>query len=359
MESKEFNVLSLFDGISCARVALERSGIKVKNYYRSEIDKYANLVSKVNYWDSLELGDVSNIDWTKLSNIDLLIGGSPCQDLSIAGKRKGLEGERSSLFYKYLEALQVIKPKYFILENVASMKASDKDLISSLVGVEPIMINAALVSAQQRKRLFWIGKYNQESNTYLQVEIEQPKDREIYLTDILETETETERLKSYCIDASYYKGANLEQYLTKKRRQLVFQKSKTVRSSGRGRGLGDKHNWDEYLIHNFALTEARTEEAKRIRKECRDKTGKDYSPRRAKELIPRADGKSNCLTTGITKEHLLVNDFIVRKLTPIECERLQGLPDNYTDGISNSQRYKCLGNAFNVDVIAHILSFIK
>ncbi len=348
------NVLSLFNGISCARVALERAGIIVDKYYRSEIDSYANKIAIKNYPDSISLGDVTQIDFKKYydwqNKIDLLIGGSPCQDLSIAKKnRQGLDGARSSLFYEYVKALEFFKPKYFILENVNSMKQTDRDLISKILDVNPIMINASLVSAQQRKRLFWTNIPG----------VIQPEDRNIYLKDILEN-ADTDRLKAYCIDASYYNGANLEQYLTKKRRQLVFQKSKTVRSSGRGSGLGDKHNWDEYLVPKvFALTEARTDEAKEIRKQQRKETGKDYSPRRAKELVPRLDGKSNCLTTGITKEHLLFNDYVVRKLTPIECERLQGLPDNYTDGVSNTQRYKCLGNAFNVDVIAHILGFIK
>jgi DNA-cytosine methyltransferase len=248
-------VLSLFDGISCARVALERAGIVVEVYYASEIDKYATQTSSKNYPDIVRVGDVKNLviggrwsgdeKYTHLhGDIDLLIGGSPCQDLSIAKKdRKGLDGERSGLFWEYVRILKEVKPKYFILENVASMPKEAKAIITETLGVEPIMINAALVSAQQRKRLFWTNIPN----------ITQPEDRGIFLKDILES-GDVDRLKSYCIDASYYKGANWEQYKEKGRRQLV--------------------------IDAVALTEKRTEEAKKLRKEHREKTGKDYSPRR-------------------------------------------------------------------------------
>lgn len=272
-------VLSLFDGISCARVALERAGIPVEAYYASEIDKYAIQISNKNYNDIYNLGSVVDIDVDDydFSDVDLLIGGSPCQDLSIAKKdRKGLDGERSGLFWEYVRILKEVEPKYFILENVASMPKEAKDLISETLGVQPIMINAALVSAQQRKRLFWTNIPN----------VTLPEDRGILLKDILES-GDTDRLKSYCIDASYWKGASLQHYLSKGVRQLVFSSKKR-----------------------------------------------------------RTDVK------------ILTEEYTVRKLTPVECERLQGLPDNYTEGISNTQRYKCCGNAFNVDVVAHILKFI-
>ena len=385
-------ILSLFDGISCAKVALKRARIKVDSYYASEIDKYAITVSKMNHPEIHQIGDVKQVTKRKMEKIDLLIGGSPCQDLSIAKKnRKGLDGERSGLFWEYVRILKKVKPKYFVLENVASMSKEARDVITKTLGVEPIMINAALVSAQQRKRLFWTNIPG----------VKLPKDKNIFLKDVLEEFTDTDRLKSYCIDANYYKGASWEQYKKKGRRQLVLQKngteklkSNTIRTSGRGSGIDDKHNWDTIRIGQFgkggqgdriystdgksvglsalgggrgaktglyvvALTEKRTEEAKKLRREHKAKTGKDFSPRRMKELGPRTDGKTNTITTGITKESLILQDSIIRKLTPIECERLQGLPDNYTGGgTSDSQRYKMLGNAFNVDVVAHILSFI-
>src|SRR3990167_966198 len=152
-------ILSLFDGISCARVSLGRAGIPVEDYYASEVDKYAIQIAQKNYPDTIQLGDVREIGDYLKDSIDLLIGGSPCQDLSIAKKdRKGLDGERSGLFWEYVRILKEVKPKYFILENVNSMPKEAKQIITETLGVEPIMINASLVSAQNRKRLFWVGE---------------------------------------------------------------------------------------------------------------------------------------------------------------------------------------------------------
>ena len=262
------NVLSLFDGISCGRVALERSGINVKTYYACEIEKNAIKVSQMNYPEIIHLGSVVGL--VPPNNIDLLIGGSPCQDLSIAKKeRKGLEGERSGLFWEYIRIKNACNPKWFILENVNSMSKEAKETITKEMGVEPIMINASLVSAQCRKRLFW---------TNIPVK-ELPEDKGILLKDILQSDGEvdeqmTSKGKAFCLDASYSKGSSVEHSIKKKVRTMV----KSI--------LG------------------------------------------------------------------------IRKLTPIECERLQGLPDNYTECIANTNRYKCLGNAFNVDVVSHILSYI-
>lgn len=310
-------VLSLFDGISCARVALERAGINVEAYYASEIDKYAIQISQKNYSDIIQVGSVVNLN--KHSNfnlmetivfdgIDLLIGGSPCQDLSIAkAGRKGLDGERSGLFYEYVRILNDIKPKYFILENVASMSKESKDKISEIMGVQPIMINASLVSAQSRKRLFWTNIPN----------VMLPEDKKIILKDIIES-GDVDRLKSYCIDASYYKGANWKQYKEKGRRQLVV-------------ATLDEGTWGK-----------RYEQIRRV-----------YGVDGIAPTIPTAQGGG--VMPKIHDESIMS----IRKLTPIECERLQGLPDNYTEGVSNTQRYKTLGNAFNVDVVAHILSHIS
>lgn len=308
------NVLSLFDGISCGRVALERAGIKVDTYYASEIDKYAIKITQKNYPDTVQLGDVNNIDFTQfIGKIDLLLGGSPCQDLSIAKQnRQGLKGKRSKLFWKYVEVLNIVKPKWFIFENVASMKKADKDIITKELGVEPIMIDSALVSAQQRKRLYWTNI----------PEIEQPEDEHIYLQDILESGY-TDRLKSYCIDANYFKGTNLKQYLEKKRRQIVFEKPFKVGQFNSG-GQDDR----VYAIEGKSVTLS-------------------------------ANGGGRGTKTGLYYVNLPNGQYIIRKLTPIECERLQTLPDNYTEGISNTQRYKCIGNGWTVDVIVHILKYIK
>lgn len=300
------NVLSLFNGCSCFQVALERVGIKYDKYYSSEIDKYANQITQKNFPDTIQLGDIHFVSGERLPKIDILCGGSPCQDLSIAGKRKGLKGGRSSLFWEYLRILKETNPRYFILENVASMKQADRDIITKEMGVEPIMINSALVSAQQRKRLFWTN-----------IPVEQPEDKHIYLKDILESGF-TERDKSLCITASYAKSDNLENYLKKKRKQLIFKKPIRIGQIGKG-GQGDRI----YSIEG-------------------------------KSVSLSALGGGRGAKTGL----YLVNDE-VRKLSPIECERLMGLEDSYTEGVSNTQRYKMCGNAFNSDVIAHILKGTK
>ena len=385
------NVLSLFDGISCGRVALERAGIKVDTYYASEIDKYAIKITQKNYPDTIQLGDVNNIDFTQfIGKIDLLLGGSSCQDLSIAKQnRQGLKGERSKLFWKYVEALNIVKPKWFIFENVASMKKADKDIITKELGVEPIMIDSALVSAQQRKRLYWTNIPG----------IEQPEDKHIYLQDILESEY-TDRLKSYCIDASYFKGTNLEQYLEKKRRQVVFDKpfkvgqfnsggqgdrvyaieGKSVTLSANGGGRGAKTGLYLIPVQYDRKNKIGKELEKAITLMASDWMGLNRNQKQnavvycvaqrgryndngkiEQKYELRFDGETNTLTI-VQKDNMIWNIeemYYIRKLTPIECERLQTLPDNYTEGISNTQRYKCIGNGWTVDVIAHILKNIN
>lgn len=297
-------VLSLFDGISCAMMALKRNQIPVE-YYASEIDKYAIQVSQKNHPEIIHLGSVVGL---ASPEIDLLIGGSPCQDLSIAKKdRKGLDGERSGLFWEYVRILKKSKPKYFILENVNSMSKESKAKITEIMGVEPIMIDASLVSAQSRKRLFWTNIPVQGL----------PEDRGILLKDILQDAEVNERMtskeKAFCLDASYFKGSSQKHSIEKKVRTQV-------KLGYIGNGGSNNQGGQAYRV---------------------------YSP----------EGKS--VTLGSSGAGLIKIKEQFRKLTPIECERLQGLPDNYTEGISNTQRYKCLGNAFNVDVICFILSFIE
>lgn len=386
---KPFKVLSLFDGISCARVALKRAKIPVEAYYASEIDSFAIQVSQKNFPDIIPIGDVKNIRKTmyrtyqsgdtenpriSLMSPDLLIGGSPCQDLSIAKKnRKGLDGDRSGLFWEYVRILKEVKPKYFILENVASMPKEAKELISKTLGVEPIMINAALVSAQNRKRLFWTNIPG----------VILPKDKEIFLRDILQPENEVDK-KYYISDETLKKilqkmiegkpiaqafrirdvagksvalsalgggsGAKTGLYVINSN-GTEQKKSKTIRTSGRGSGFGDKHNWDTI----FVVPEA-TKKGFAIAK---DGDGIDFSYPTSKTRRGRVGNKAKNLMTS--QNISVFKNGKVRRLTPIECCRLQGLPDNHTarGGVSDSQAYKCLGNAFNADVIAHILSFIK
>ena len=252
--------------------------------------------------------------------------------------RRGLDGERSGLFWEYVRILKEIKPKYFILENVNSMPKEAKDIITKILGVEPIMINAALVSAQNRKRLFWTNIPN----------VKLPNDRGIFLKDILEPK----------VDDSF----------------TVKPKSNTVRSSGRGSGIDNKHNWDTIRIgtinkggqgDRIYSPEGKSVGLSALGGDRGAKTGlyltwgvASRTRKGKKQIEHNGLEKANAMTSVQTDSMVDVENRI-RKLTPVECERLQGLPDNYTEGVSNSQRYKMLGNAFNVDVVVHFLSFIN
>lgn len=313
------NVVSLFDGISCGRVALERAGIPVKNYYASEIDKNCIKITQKNYPKTKQLGDVRNLNLTDFvcvpcddDLIDLIIGGSPCQDLSIAGTRKGLEGSRSCLFWEFVRVLNEINPKYFLFENVASMKQADRDIITNALGVEPIMINSALVSAQTRKRLYWTNIPN----------VKQPEDKGILLKDILESGIAPQN-KSYCLTETYHK-ASFSDFVKKHTRTMIGEPIRLGHLEGRSNAQANR----VYSIEG-------------------------------KSVCLNANGGGGGAKTGLYKIDLPDGEYIIRKLTPIECERLQTLPDNYTEGISNSSRYKAIGNAWTVDVIAHILKGIK
>lgn len=361
------NVLSLFDGMSCGQIALERAGIKVKNYFASEIDKYAIKVTQKNYPNTIQLGSVTDVYfydghliWNGGKNdlyvgkIDLVLAGSPCQGFSFAGKQLNFNDLRSKLFFDFVRLLKECKPKYFLLENV-KMKKEYEDIISKEVSVEPILINSALVSAQNRKRLYWTNILN----------VCQPEDKKIYLKDIIESGV-VDRDKSFCVDASYFKGRNLKQYFEKHRRQLVFDKSykigyfnsgfqgdrvysvdaKSVTLSANGGGRGAKTGL--YLIPVACVSER----GRRLTPDGAKRDDKNGKIVREYEVV--STEKINCLTT-VTKENYICEDLVIRKLTPIECERLQTVPDNYTDNVSNSQRYKMLGNGWTVDVIVHIL----
>lgn len=313
------NVLSLFDGMSCGQQALERAGIKVDKYFASEIDKYAMQVTMANYPNTIQLGSVVNVDGYSLPKIDILIGGSPCQSFSFAGKRKGMstkdeqeiltldhylelkaegfefEGQ-SYLFWEYMRLLNEVKPKYFLLENVMMGERWEK-VLSKAIEVKPIMINSSLVSAQNRQRLYWtnIGLEPQGLFGDLDTIIQQPKNKSILLKDILEPK----------VDSKYYLSDKMILWL-------------------------DKH----------ALK-------------------RDVD-------VKKLDGnqKSSCLTATAQAKKNLSTDYIIDKtklrcLMPIECERLQTVADNYTNHVSDSQRYRMLGNGWTVDVIVHILKYIK
>lgn len=284
-------ILSLFDGISCGQVALERAGIPVEVYYASEIDKYAIQITQKNYPNTIQLGDVTKIDFTQfIGKIDLLMGGSPCQSLSITQSktRQNLDG-KSKLFFEYVRAFQTIKPKYFLLENVASMTDECKKIISEYMGVKPLLIDSNCFSAQDRPRLYW---------TNIPVDILGLQECPLCLQDIMEKN----------VDEKYFYNCEFDYF-------------------------GDKKIAAILHINGHDIL-------KRV-----------HSP----------NYKTHTLTTcggGNTQKKVMDNGR-PRKLTPLEYERLQTLPDNYTNCVSAIHRYNTCGNGWTVDVIAHILKGLK
>lgn len=430
-------VLSLFDGMSCGRIALDRLGIAVDTYYASEIDKYAIEVAQKNYPDTIHVGDVTQLNADDFQDVDLILAGSPCQGFSFAGKQLAFDDPRSALFFEFIRLLKAIKPKYFLLENV-KMKKEFLEVITDQVSacypefqghdlfggrIEPILINSSLVSAQSRQRYYWTNIPN----------IQQPKDKGIILRDILETdaisdefihgqksvdymnrgnekwqqagnrradryEQSADKEKSFAITANWHKGVPYNYFKENKPKQVggggnrepkvMVDKSHPIKAnyykSSRAnfendQSKGGKFSATGVLVQSYR--EVRTDEAKKDRKEARQKTGKDHTPFRAKKLEPRYDGKVGTVTPSLNKDHEIsmireksktvrsggrdsydrhewdsVDELHWRKLTPLECERLQTVPDNYTNHVSNTQRYKMLGNGWTVDVIAHILN---
>jgi DNA (cytosine-5)-methyltransferase 3A len=297
MGEREMKVLSLFDGISCGMVALERAEIPVERYVAYEIEPNAIKISRKNYPQIEHCGDVTTADFTQYQGFDLLIGGSPCQDLSNykydRGDVKGLEGNKSNLFYHFVRALHEMKPKHFLLENVASMEQKWADVISEQLGVQPVLINSALVCGAERKRLYW---------TNIPV-LTQPEDKGITLKDIV--------IPSEQVPQKYF----------------YTKYPITV------------HDGDVKVKATIHLN----------------------GHRQAKEVYG-LNHKCNtllCDGNGGNLAKKIYCDGKVRKLMPIEYERLQTLPDNYTEGISDSRRYTAIGNGWTVDVIAHIFASLK
>jgi DNA-cytosine methyltransferase len=286
-QSKNINVLSLFDGMSCGQIALNKLGVKYDNYYASEIDKFAIAITKKNYPNTIHLGDVRDVKGEDLPKIDLLFGGSPCQSFSNAGNGKGFEGS-SGIFWEYVRVLREVKPKYFMLENV-KMKKEWQDIITKELGVEPIAINSSLFSGQNRPRLYWTNIPG----------VEIPEDKGIVLKDILEDDN--------LVDKQHLMTPKAMAYMD-----------------------GLRNGKQRWQYHKNPL-----------------------------------DGKAACIVASFYKlSGLGVLDYRTlgkpcRRLTPVECERLQTVPDNYTESASRTQRYKMIGNGWTVDVIAHIFSYMK
>lgn len=381
-------VVSFFDGMSCGQIALERAGIKVKKYIAAEIDKHAVDVTQANYPETIQIGDVTKVKFSNgsiitenkfryVGKVDLVIGGSPCQGFSFAGKQLNFEDPRSKLFFEfvrfYKECKETNPDVKFLLENV-NMKQEYKDIISEYLGVQPIYINSNLLSAQNRKRYYWTNIKG----------VELPKDKGIFLKNVLHEFADEKPInitdrnirefkkskngKSNCLLSSCYKGAGnngmplvfewLKEYIVpfNETLQIIY---KEVEKGKFGFFNKDSQANRVYYIHNKAVTL------------CGDAGGGAakmgqyligcINPININELekdnIINPENKIYKLKTQDQKG-ILIEGYI-RKLTPVECERLQTVPDGYTDHVSKTQRYKMLGNGWTVDIIAHIFRNLK
>lgn len=374
-------VLSLFDGMSCGQLALQRAGISYDKYFASEIDKHAIKVTQHNYPNTIQLGDVTQVKGEDLPKIDLLIGGSPCQGFSFAGKQLNFNDPRSKLFFEFVRLLKECKPKYFLLENV-KMKKEYQDVITEHLGVEPIEINSNLLSAQNRKRLYWTNIPG----------VTIPKDKGIMLKDIIHENESIDTVLSgnyaewFAKNAEFqlgkkYSSLNPEKAITMTARQYAswngnywfeilseyivpFDKTlqildKEVQRGKVGYFKTDSQGNRVYYIHDKAVTLCGNAGGRGAKTGLYlfgcitpDRINKRQNGQRFN------DGKKFYTLTAQYKHGVLIEGYI-RKLTPIECERLQTVPDNYTNVVSNTQRYKMLGNGWTVDVIAHIFNGVK
>ena len=293
------NVLSCFDGMSCGRLALDKAGINYDNYYASEIDNAVIKVAQTNYPSTIQLGDIINWKSWDLENIDLIIGGSPCQGFSSSGKGLNFSDPRSKLFFEFVAVIKHYKPKYFMLENV-KMKQEWIDIITDVIGVKPILINANLVSAQNRNRLYWCNW-----------EVKQPTDRGIKLSSIL--------TKDNHWSPAHIVGRRIDP------------------------ATNTRKDYDKSIPYTQTLQV----------KKCSDKMG-------CLTTVSK-DSLLSCLPHGryIDAYNSLTKNKDWRELTPIEYERLQTLPDNYTSPASDSARRKMCGNGWNVNTIVHIFNSME
>ena len=395
---KPINVFSLFDGMSCGQLALKKAGVPIGVYHASEIDKWAIEVTKKNFPSTIQMGDITKLEDARLEiirkniGIDLVMGGSPCQGFSFAGKNLNFEDPRSKLFFEFVRVLKILKPKYFLLENVR-MKKESQDIISEYMGIEPTVINSNLVSAQNRHRLYWTN-----------IPFDMPEDRGLILADVLEPLEDLDPkylagdklLKNYTggdqLNPNYKSQANTIHDITKPGPTVCAGTHGYANGYVSGGAIRGRYDKDGKIKQQLELRpDDKTNSLTTVQKDnvvvtrCiqvgeADLKGHDlikrvYSPQgkaptlttmggghrepkvviRKKSKTVRAGGRSSY----DRHEWDSVDNLHWRKLTPLECERLQTVPDGYTEGVSNTQRYKMLGNGWTVDVVAHILKGIR
>ena len=377
------NVVSLFNGMNTGRQALENIGIKVDKYYSSEIKPYAIELTQYHFPDTIQVGDVTkwkewNIDW---QSIDLILSGSPCQDLSASGKRAGINGSKSSLFFVFVEILEHIKslnPKVlFLQENVGSASKLDVGIMSRALGVYPVRINSSLVTAQLRDRYYWSNIRTKETMFDLVTDIPQPKDRKIMFKDII-TGGYVERIKGNALlesDHKHFIKDEIRQDIYLKKRidkekqtpNLIYVDTDKHTCLNTGSGTGGTQR---YLKHRNETTEMLTliyEHNNELRcktntiqgfdivteNDCLDLSFPTSTTRRARVT----KGKSPCLMES-TNNLYSYKDGIVRTVNQIEMERLQGFPDGYTSILSKAKAGSLLGDGWTLPIIEHIFKFI-
>ena len=378
-------VLSLFNGMNTGRQALENVGIKVDKYYSSEIKPYAIELTQHHFPDTIQVGDVTkwkewDIDW---KSIDLVLSGSPCQDLSAAGKRAGINGKKSSLFFTFVEILEHIKelnPKVlFLQENVGSASKFDVGIMSRALGVYPVRINSSLVTAQLRDRYYWSNIRTKETMFDIVTDIPQPKDRGIMFKDII-TDGYVERVKANAMLESDYK-----QFIKDPIRDDIYIKSRIEKGKQNANLVyvdTDKHTCltestsrppttQESLKHRNETTGMITliyEVNNELR--CKTNTLKGYDVVTQNDCLDLSfptsttrrgrvtKGKSPCLMESNNNLYSY-KDGIVRTVNQIEMERLQGFPDGYTSILSKTKAGSLLGDGWTLPIIEHIFKFIK
>lgn len=375
MLKEPITVLSLFDGMSCGRIALERAGISVEKYFASEVDKPAIKVSKNNYTDIIHIGDVTKVSYKdgilttetgvyQVGKIELLIAGSPCQGFSFAGKQLAFDDPRSKLYFEFERILKEVNPDWFLLENVY-MKKEYEAVISERLGVQAIKINSNLVSAQNRRRNYWTNIPN----------ISQPMDKSIKLIDILERN----------VDERFTLSESAKTYVTKPERLLKKFTSLSPEKAQCLMSGYEKLNGTFVVTANGDFDNAENIDTKTGTLTARyfkgvenfgsnpfivdskyvlsEKTTNRALHNPGSSLVSLDTAKTGALLANQAKSSsdmisLILDNAVVRKMTPIECERLQTVPDNYTACVADSNRYKMLGNGWTVDIIAHIFKFI-